>query len=291
MDTKELLAKVRKIELRTRRIVDELTGGAYHSVFKGQGMEFEEVREYQVGDDVRTIDWNVTARMGHPYLKKFVEERELTVFLLVDISASGDTGRQQPKLDQVAELAGLLAFSAIRNQDRVGLLLFSDRDELLIPPRKGRRHVLRLVRDMLVHERRHRGTAIGQALATLLQVCRRRAVVFVISDFLDQGYERQLAMAARYHDVSGVRVLDRSELAVPATGFVALEDAESGEALTLHAGRRFANAYATTAAAQAQRTTDLFRRHGVDLIDIYNGEDYIPPLMRFFRQRESRRRR
>ena len=233
MLTKEIIQKIRKIEIRTRRIVDELTGGAYHSVFKGRGMEFNEVREYEPGDDVRSIDWNVTARMGHPYIKKFVEERELTVFILVDISASGDFGSiYQRKNELAAELAALLAFNAIRNNDQVGLLLFSGRDELHLPVRKGRGHVLRLIRELVAHERLSKKTDIGNALETLMRVTHRRAVVFLISDFIDSGYYQSLSIANKKHDIVAIRILDRRDLNIPSSGYISIEDAETGELLT-----------------------------------------------------------
>lgn len=291
MVTKELLAKVRKIEIRTRRIVDELTGGAYHSVFKGKGIEFEEVREYLAGDDVRAIDWNVTARMGQPFIKKFVEERELTVYLIVDISASGDFGARQAKNEYFAELAALLAFSAIRNNDRVGLLLCSDHDELYVPPRKGRRHVLRLVREMLVHERQSHQTDIRHAVETMMKISKRRAVVFLISDFLDDGFMDPLSSASQYHDISAMRIWDRRELAFPSGGLINLEDIEAGGHLLIRAGSRLGDRFTEDAWKVHRQLESDCKRYGVDLIDIYNYEEYVKPLMRYFRQRASRRRR
>ena len=209
----EILARIRRIEIRTRKVVEELTAGAYHSVFKGRGMEFREVREYAEGDDVRAIDWNVTARFGRPFVKQFAEERELVVMLVVDVSASGDFGSTGRRKNEVAaELAATLAFSAIRNGDRVGLLLHSTREELYVPPRKGRRHVLRLIRDLLYHDRRHPGTNLRAALENLLRLQRRKAVVFLISDMLDAGFGHTLAVAARRHDVTGLRIIDPKEL-------------------------------------------------------------------------------
>jgi uncharacterized protein (DUF58 family) len=293
MLTKELIAKVRKIEIRTRRIVDELTAGAYHSVFKGRGMEFSEVREYAEGDDVRNIDWNVTARFGHPFVKKFIEERELTVILVVDVSASGDFGsRGRAKNELAAELAACLAFSAIRNNDRVGLLLFSSQQELFVPPRKGRRHVLRLIRDLLLHERRRRDTNVRQALQNLMHLVRRRAVVFLISDLLDRNYADVLAVAGRRYDLIGLRVLDPRELAWGAAGFgcVAVEDAESGEVVQAILGsRERQKAYSVEAAGLRLEQTGWFQRAQVDLIDVTCGEDYVKPLMKFFHKREKRR--
>ena len=292
LDTRALIARVKRIEIRVRRRVDELTGGAYHSVFKGRGIEFDEVREYQPGDDVRAIDWNVTARQGHPYLKKFVEERELTVLLAVDISASQDFGSAgQRKQELAAELAALLAFSAIRNHDRAGLLLFSDQDELYLAPRRGRTHGLRLVRELVACERRHRGTNLRHALEGLARSLRRRAVVFLISDFLDEGYERALALLARRHDLVAIRVLDERELALPAAGHVAVEDAETGAVRVLPTGRRkFRQAFGAASRTQHDALTRALRRGGVDFIDLRTGADYLPALMAFFRARERRRR-
>lgn len=291
MLTKELIANVRRIEIRTRRIVDELTAGAYHSVFKGRGMEFDEVREYLPGDDVRTIDWNVTARFGRPFIKKFVEERELTVFLLVDVSASGDFGStNRTKNEHAAELAALLAFSAIRNNDRVALLLFTDEQELFVPPRKGRRHVLRLVRDLLAWKRTRAGTDIGKALEAMMRLADRRAIVFLISDLLDTGFEKPLAVAARRHDVVAMRVVDRKELSLPRLGYLWVEDAESGD-LWMHSGGRAETLRGFGVEAGGLRTSQdqLCRKTGVDLIDITCGEDYVRPLMQFFKAREKRR--
>jgi len=291
MLTKDLIAKIRRIEIRTRRIVDELTGGAYQSVFKGQGMEFNEVREYLPGDDVRSIDWNVTARFGHPFIKKFIEERELTVLLLVDVSASGDFGAGDvSKNEQAAELAALLAFNAIRNNDQVGLLLFSSQPELFVPPRKGRRHVLRLIRDLLAFERHDRGTNVRGAVENMMRLATRRAVVFLISDLIDTEFEQTLRIAGRKHDLITMRMVDRREMALPRTGYLAIEDAETGEN-TFFSGhsRRALEAYAAESGTRRAEQTQWYRRSGLDLIDIYPGEDYVKPLMRFFREREKRR--
>jgi uncharacterized protein (DUF58 family) len=294
IDTRELLARVRRIEIRTRRLVNELTGGAYHSAFKGQGMEFEEVREYTYGDDVRSIDWNVTARTGQAFIKKFVEERELTVALLVDVSASGDFGStQQRKNELAAELAALIAFSAIRNQDRVSLQLFTDRDELHLPARKGRGQVLRLVRELLAFERTRPGTNIRSALERFTKATHRRAVVFLISDFFDADYEHALLIANKRHDLIAIRVTDPCEHEIAPIGFINLEDAESGRR-QLYSGlfnrKELAGAYREEAAARHRAATEACRRAGVDLIDVSTGQDYLKPLMQFFRTREHRRR-
>ncbi len=290
MLTQEILARVRKIEIRTRRIVDELTGGAYHSVFKGKGMEFDEVREYLPGDDVRTIDWNVTARMGHPFIKKYVEERELTVFLLVDVSASGDFGSgSQRKIDLSAELTALLAFNAIRNNDQVGLLLFTNTNELHLPPRKGRRHVLRVIRELIAYERKNRQTNIRNALETFMRVSHRRAVVFLISDFLDNDYQQALMIANKRHDIIAIRILDKRELHLPPSGYLNIEDAETGVVLSVPGSERnFCRDYALFSIEERQETAEICRRSGVDLIDITTDEDYVKPLMQFFQSRVQR---
>jgi len=289
--TKELIANVRRLEIRTRRIVDELTAGAYHSVFKGRGMEFDEVREYSDGDDIRTIDWNVTARMGHPFVKRFVEERELTVMLLVDVSASGDfgsTGRR--KMALATELAALLAFSAIRNSDQVGLLLFSDQDELFVKPRKGRKHVLRLVRDLLAFDRSSGGTDIAHALESMMRTVKRRSVVFVISDMLDSGFENALRAANRRHDVVVMRLADPRELGLPKLGFVSVESAEGGGGGIFNGWRKGARRrFGLESAGMRLAQEEACRRAKTDLIDLRCGEDPIGPLMRFFRTRERRR--
>ena len=291
MLTKELISNVRHIDIRTRRIVDHLTAGAYHSVFKGRGMEFEEVREYEPGDDVRAIDWNVTARFGHPYIKKFVEERELTVFLLVDISGSGDFGTTgRTKNETAAELAALLAFSAIRNNDQVGLMLFTSKQELFVPPRKGRRHVLRLIRELLACERSDRKTDIRGALERMMRLTPRRAVVFLISDMLDTGFAQTLAVANRRHDLVALRLTDPGELVLPRVGWLNIEDAETGECgnLKTHA-RNAARQYALESTNLRVRQDAACRRTGGDRIDLRCGEERVRRRMGFFRMGEKRR--
>mgnify|MGYP006276445771 CR=1 FL=1 len=290
MEPRELIAKVRRIEIRTRKIVDELTGGAYHSVFKGQGIEFSEVREYAPGDEVRSIDWNVTARFGHPFVKRFEEEREITVLLLVDISGSGDFGsRDMAKNELSVELAALLSLSAIRNNDRVGLMLFSEAPELLVPPRKGRRHGLRVIRDVLACERRTPGTNIRAALEHLMKLTTRRAVVFLISDMLDDGFEGPLQTMAQKHDLTVMRIVDPADLACPATGWINLEDGESGQTSPFYAAKSARRRFGLqrTAAHAAQKR--WLMRSGIDLVDLTVGDDYVKPLLQFFRQRARRR--
>jgi uncharacterized protein (DUF58 family) len=284
---------IRRIEIRTSRLVNQGLGGEYHSVFKGRGMEFSEVREYQPGDDVRTIDWNVTSRTGHLHVKKFVEERELTVLLLVDVSRSGDFATvSRSKLETAAEVAAVLAFSAVRNNDRVGLVLFTDRVERLIPPARGGEHVLRVVREVLCHEPAGHGTDLSVALQAVLSSLRKRAVVFVLSDFLASGHEFMLRVASRKHDVVAIRVTDRREIDLPPMGLVEVEDAETGDRRLVDLGRRDVREAWQRAAAGARAEHDaLVRRIRIDALDIATHVPYDLPIMKFFRARERRRRR
>ncbi len=286
----DLMRKVRRIELRTTRLVDSLLGGAYHSAFKGRGMEFEDVREYVPGDDVRTIDWNVTARAGTPYVKSYREERELTVLLLVDVSSSEFFGStSQKKNELVAEFGALIALAALRNDDKVGMALFSDRVERYVPPKKGRRHVLRLIRDLLAYEPESRGTSLAEALSFLGKVLRRRAVVFLISDFLAEDFERDLAAAKSRHDLVAVRVSDPREEVLPRVGLVTLEDAETGRTVVVDTGStRFHERFAEAGDRARRRREDLLRSVGVDQLSIVTGRDYVPELSRFFRMRGKR---
>ena len=290
MIPKELLKQVRKIEIHTRRLVNDLLAGEYHSVFKGRGIEFDEVREYQPGDEVRAIDWNVTARTGRPFIKKFVEERQLTVMLVVDCSASGLFGTfGKFKNELAAELCALFAFSAIRNQDKVGLILFTDRIEKFIPPKKGRRHVLRVIRELLFFKPRHKGTDIAGALRFLSKVAKRRAVVFLVSDFLSEAYERALRIANRRHDMIALALTDRRELSLPPLGLMEFEDAETGEMFLLDTRpsniRRHFELATGKAIAERRR---FFRSIDVDCIQIQTDRPYLEPLIRFFRTRERR---
>ena len=290
MIPREILRKVRRIEITTRGLVDQVFSGEYHSVFKGRGINFAEVREYDYGDDIRTIDWNVTARTGTPHVKIFEEERELTVMLLVDVSASGDFGtRERMKGDLAVEVCSLLAFSAIRNNDKVGLIIFSDRVEKFVPPRKGRRHVLRVLREMLYHEPAGRATDLGAALEYLSRIIRRRAVVFVVSDFVSKPFERALGVAGRRHDVVALRVRDRRESELPPIGLVELEDAETGERLAVDTSNRdFRAAFASRGEEERARQDRTFRRSKVDVVDLRPGRPYLRPLMLFFEERGRR---
>ncbi len=291
MIPKEILDKVRRIEIQTRSVVDERFAGEYHSVFRGHGMEFAEVREYQPGDDVRSIDWNVTARVGSPFIKIFDEERELTVMLVVDASASGAFGSGQRMKGEIGvEISAVLALSAIRNNDRVGLLIFTDAVELFIPPRKGRRHVLRVIRELLYFRPRSKGTAIGVALEFLERVLHRRSVIFLISDFLDSRYTGPLRYLSRRHDVNAVILEDPRERQLPDVHFVTLRDAESGETLLVDThDRRVRDAYARQQAQYARQRSEMLRRLTIDEVYIDTTHSYIEPLVRFFRMRTRRR--
>ncbi len=287
----DLLERVRRLEIKTRRIVSELFGGEYHSVFQGQGMEFREVREYFPGDDTRAIDWNVTARMGSPYLKQYEEERELTVMILADLSASGRFGSgERMKTAALAELGALLAFSAIGNQDKVGLILFTDEVELFLPPRKTRSHGLRVVRELLYHPPRGRGTDLGEALTTLHRVQKKKAVVFLLSDFLDEGYQKALAMTSRRHDLIAMQLIDPRERELPGVGLVRLEDPESGaEVLVDTSDPRVREEFATRARRRQTELERSLRRAGCDHVAFDISESVVDPLQRFFLRRGRRR--
>ncbi len=316
MIPREILKKIRQIEIRTNRVVTETLAGQYHSVFKGQGMNFDEVREYQPGDDVRSIDWNVTARMNHPFIKKFVEERELTLMLVVDVSGSGLFGsRDQSKRELAAEIASVLAFSAIRNNDKVGLILFSDEVEKFIPPRKGRSHVLRVIREVLFFEPKRRGTDLNAALEFLMHVTRHKAVAVVISDFigspatsaersrkvrpqmmllesLAQASFTMLKQVNRRHDLVAVQITDRYELELPALGRLVLKDAETGEVVEIHTGdARKRGAFAERQSKAQTDTARLFRSAGIDAIQLRTDQPYGAALAKFFETRERRRLR
>ncbi len=289
---REVISQVRRIEIRTRRLVQDLFQGEYHSVFKGGGMEFDEVRQYVPGDDVRAIDWNVTARTGHPYVKRFVEERELTVSFLVDLSGSTDFGlHRRTKGQTAAEITAVLAMSAVRNKDKVGLIPFTDRVEAYIPPRKGRSHVLRVIRDILFFRPEGRGTRITDALDFAARVHRRGAVLFVISDFQDTGFERALMVVSRRHDVVAIHVQDPLERELRGAGLVEFADPETGERSLCDLGDpRFREAFARLRGERAGRLEEIFRKSGVDVVGVETGGDYVLPLRNFFAQRERKRR-
>ncbi len=286
----DILRKIRQLEIKTRRLVDSAFTGHYHSVFKGRGMNFDEVREYQPGDEIRSIDWNVTARSGEAYIKKFKEERELSVMLVVDVSASGIYGSvDQSKRELAAEVACVLALSAVRNHDKVGLLLFSDDVELYLPPRKGRLHVLRLVREVMFHKTRGKGTDPGGAMHYLNRVLTRRAVVFLISDFEADSFERPLSMTARRHDVVAIPVNDPREDSLPDAGRVVLEDAETGEQMEVNTSdKAVRTAFEIMRARRFEELLTGLRKLRIDAIPLQTGGDYMPALKNFFRQRERR---
>ncbi|MBD3289810.1 DUF58 domain-containing protein [candidate division KSB1 bacterium] len=290
MISKEILKKVKRIEITTRGLVNDVFSGEYHSVFKGRGMEFSEVREYQIGDDIRTIDWNVTARMGHPYVKVFEEERELTVMLLVDVSSSGNFGTYEQMKGEIAiEICALLAFSAIKNNDKVGLIIFTDRIEKFVPPKKGKTHVLRVLRELLAHKPEGTKTNIQEALEYLTRVTTRRSVVFLVSDFMDEGYEKALQIANKKHDIVAITVTDPRELSLPDVGFIELEDAETGEIVLVDTGHtETRTTYSTVTSERIRERTRLFQSLNTDHIDIKTNESYVEPLIRFFRMRAKR---
>jgi uncharacterized protein (DUF58 family) len=292
MITNELMKKIRRIEIRTKRLVNDSYAGEYHSVFKGRGMEFDEVRPYQVGDEIRTIDWNVTARTGQPYVKRYVEERELTVMLVVDASASENFGSvNRFKRELAAELTAVLSFSATTNNDKVGLLIFTDQIELYIPPRKGRRHVLRLIRELLAFEPGSRGTDITMALEKVNQMLKRRSIIFVVSDFLaaPEGYKKALAVTNRRHDVIAVNLQDPLERDIKNVGLLALEDPETDEIVWVDTGSSaWREAFRRSAQNLETAKTRVFRQASVDRIDIWTDEEYTAPLTAFFHERARR---
>ncbi|NTV51422.1 MAG: DUF58 domain-containing protein [Candidatus Firestonebacteria bacterium] len=287
---KEVIAKIRRLEIKTGRIVNELFGGQYESVFKGRGMEFDEVREYQPGDDIRSIDWNVTARMGHPYIKKFVEERELNIMLLVDASNSQKFGTQkQTKMEMAAELSGVLAYTAIKNNDRVGALLFTDKVEKFIPPAKGSTHLSRILRDVLYAHPESKGTDLNPPLEFINDVLKRKCIVFLISDFHAQGYDRALAITNRRHDVIAFEIIDQGEQKLPPVGFIAMEDLESNKSRLVWAGsKNVREAFRLGYENSRVQKRSFFRRLGVDHIELYTDKSYVEPLLNFFRMRARR---
>ncbi len=287
----EVLKKIRRIEITTRRMVNDVFSGEYHSVFKGQGMEFDEVREYQPGDDIRAIDWNVTARMGSPFIKRFMEERELVVMFLLDVSASGRFGTvDRTKIDTAAEICALLAFSAIQNNDKVGAVVFTDEIEEYIPADKGRRHVLHVIRELLFYEPRGKRTDVGQALSYLMRVLKRRAIVFVLSDFMSPEFYKPLAMASRKFDVVALRIHDRREETLAGSGLLHVWDQEAGIERVIDLGKRGARErFAENVRRREAELEGLFRKCAVDVVDIDTGSDYVLPLSRFFRSRAKRR--
>jgi uncharacterized protein (DUF58 family) len=291
IDTREIVRKVRQIEIKTRGLVNEIMSGEYHAVFKGRGMNFSEVREYQIGDDVRTIDWNVSARTGRPHVKLFEEERELVVMLMVDVSSSSMFGSGRAlKMEIAAELAAVLAFSAIKNNDKVGLLLFTDRVEKFVAPRKGRPHILRILRELITFEPKRSGTSLNVALEYMLNVVKKRAIVFLISDFIDEEYVRPLRVCARKHDLLALHLIDPREFAWPDAGLVKLHDAESGKSMWIDSSSKVGK---RTLFGEFRRWQDevkqLMQRSGADYVPVTVTEDYVRSLVTMFKRREARR--
>ena len=289
-DTREILRKIRRLELRTRRLVASSFAGQYQSVFKGRGMNFEEVRPYSPGDEIRAIDWNVTARTGEPYIKKFTEEREMTVMIVLDVSASGNFGSiEESKRELAAEVAAILAFSAITNNDKVGLLLFSDRVELFIPPKKGRLHILRLIREMLFFRPQGKGTDLSGALEYLNKVVTRRAVVFLISDFFTGDFSKPLTVSAKRHDMVAIPIIDPAEEELPNVGVILLEDPETGEQIEVDTSRRLiSKGYAEMADKRSKELLSLFGARRIDTLQLRTDRDYLPVLRNFFDRRGRR---
>jgi len=287
VETKDLLKKVRKIEIKTRGLTRQIFAGEYHSAFKGRGMTFSEVREYQYGDDIRSIDWNVTARFNHPYVKVFEEERELTVMLLIDVSGSGNFGtRAQLKRTLITEIAAVLSFSAIENNDKIGVIMFSDRIEKFIPPQKGRKHILRIIRELLEFQPQSSGTDISESLRFLTNAIKKRCTAFLISDFRDKGYARSLQVANNKHDVAALHVYDIRETSLPPVGLLRVKDAESGQEKWIDTSRtRVRENYAMKWESHQEMMKEIFSRAGVDSVSLRTGEDYVRPLIRLFKHR------
>jgi uncharacterized protein (DUF58 family) len=290
MEAQDLFKKVRKIEIKTRGLSRQIFSGEYHSVFKGRGMAFSEVREYQYGDEIRRIDWNVTARYNHPFVKVFEEERELTVMLLIDVSGSNNFGTHgQLKQELIAEIAAVLSFSAIQNNDKVGVIFFSDKIEKFIPPKKGSSHILRIIRELIDFKAENRGTNISEALRFLTNAIKKRATAFLISDFMGDGFEKAVQIAKHKHDLIAIRITDQREVTLPDIGLVRVVDAETGEKIWINTGnksvRRRYNHWAQT---KTQELDIMFNRLGVDVVKINTGEDYVKPLIMLFKKREAR---
>ena len=286
----EIIRKIRNIEIKTRHIVNNLFGGEYHSAFKGMGMEFAEVREYYPGDDIRAIDWNVTARTGKPFIKKFDEERELTVMLMIDVSASGFFGTGELlKSDVMIELASILSFSAINNNDKVGLLLFSDRIEKYIPPKKGKSHVLRVIREMIYHRAKDRDTDIAFALEHIQRVLKRKSIIFLISDFWDDSFEQAMKLINKKHDLINIQILDKAEYSIPKVGFVKINDVESDISSWIDTNNSYVQ---STISNKIKHHNNIFhafcKKHKIDLISINTAQGYFQPLEHFFNNRMQR---
>jgi uncharacterized protein (DUF58 family) len=287
METNELLKRVRKIEIKTRGLSRHIFAGEYHSAFKGRGMAFSEVREYQYGDDFRSVDWNVTARFNHPYIKVFEEERELTVMLLLDVSGSGEFGTQSRyKSTMITEIAALLSFSAIQNNDKVGVILFTDRIERFIPPKKGRQHILKIIRELIDFKPASRLTNLTIPLRYLANVIKKRSIAFLISDFMDDNYEDALKIVSKKHDMVGLRIYDIRETELPNVGLMKVKDAETGQFTWIDSGSQHVrNSYKDLYKKRQSELNDLLMHAGVDYVSIASHEDYVKPLMRLFKKR------
>ena len=287
MEATELLKKVRKIEIKTRGLTRQVFAGEYHSAFKGRGISFSEVREYGYGDDIRSIDWNVTARFNHPYVKVFEEERELTVMLLIDVSGSGRFGTESAYKREVAtEIAAILAFSAIQNNDKIGVILFSDVVEKFIPPQKGKKHILRIIRELLYFNPEGKSTSLNEPLRYLTNAIKKRCTAFIISDFIAPGFEKSMRIASNKHDIVAIRVYDRSEQLLPDLGFIMTSDPETGEEKMIDtSSRKIRKAYSEWWVNQKAIADELFSRCGIDLAEIRTGEDYVRPLITLFKKR------
>lgn len=291
MDAQEIFKKVRKIEIKTRGLSNQIFSGEYHSVFKGRGMAFSEVREYQFGDDIRNIDWNVTARFNHPFIKIFEEERELTVMLLIDVSGSNNFGTQsQLKKDVVTEIAAVLSFSAIQNNDKVGVIFFSDIIEKFIPPKKGTSHILRIIRELIDFKAENKGTNIAEALRYLTNAIKKKSTAFLISDFMDDSFEKAIQIANYKHDLIAIRITDDREKEIPNVGMVHMLDAETGKTMWVDtSSSKVRKHYANQVSQKTADLDTLFARFGVDMAKVYTGEDYVKPLMNLFKKRGARR--
>ena len=288
METSALLKKVRKIEIKTRGLSNQIFSGEYHSAFKGKGMAFSEVREYLPGDDIRAIDWNVTARFNHPYIKVFEEERELTVMLLVDVSGSGEFGTQkQLKLDIITELCAVLAFSAIQNNDKIGIIFFTDKIEKFIPPKKGKSHILRIIRDLIDFQPEHKQTNITQALRYFTNMVKKRCIAFLISDFIDDGFFDALKIANKKHDLVALRIFDKREEEIPDVGLIKVKDAETNKLRWINTSNEEVRMqYAVKAKENQNKLKEMFNKSGIDTANINTADSYIKPLMNLFKKRE-----
>ncbi len=291
VEAQEIFKKVRKIEIKTRGLSNQIFSGEYHSVFKGRGMAFSEVREYQFGDDIRNIDWNVTARFNHPFIKVFEEERELTVMLLIDVSGSNNFGtKSQLKQDIVTEISAVLSFSAIQNNDKVGVIFFSDKVEKFIPPKKGSSHILRIIRELIDFKAENNGTNIAEALRYLSNAIKKKSTAFLISDFMDNRFEKALQIANYKHDLIAIRVSDEREFEIPNVGLIRMVDAESGKSQWIDtSSRKVRNHYAETIRQKTSQLDSIFGKYGIDSARVFTGKDYVKPLMTLFKKREARK--